>query len=183
MSTQGRTIAGMTNATGIRFTERLRLEPIASRHADDLWRIHQDDRVAEWYPLSHEQAVEMAETMERQWAGGAVFQCRPAPDLFPAWQPQPAMRLDLGEPRHSDSRLRPSPPMAGAAPASSAAVAAGSGGGFRCGRPSRRLSLSDRLESGGWMSNAPALWHAPWRATMPAPLGWGGSGWQVMVMQ
>lgn len=62
----------MTNATGIRFTERLRLEPIASRHADELWRIHQDDRVAEWYSLSHEQAVEMAATMERQWAAVGV---------------------------------------------------------------------------------------------------------------
>lgn len=28
--------------------------------------------MAEWYPLSHEQAVEMAETMERQWADVGV---------------------------------------------------------------------------------------------------------------
>ncbi|HEV2067615.1 MAG TPA: GNAT family N-acetyltransferase [Thermomicrobiales bacterium] len=64
----------MTNAAGVRFTERLRLEPIAAHHAGDLWRLHQDDRVAEWYAgrWSHERAAEMAESMGRQWADDGV---------------------------------------------------------------------------------------------------------------
>jgi [ribosomal protein S5]-alanine N-acetyltransferase len=33
----------------IRFTERLRLEPIGPEHAGDLWRLHQDEAVAAWY--------------------------------------------------------------------------------------------------------------------------------------
>lgn len=33
----------------VRITARLRLEPIGSRHAEDLWRLFQDPAVAEWY--------------------------------------------------------------------------------------------------------------------------------------
>jgi hypothetical protein len=33
----------------IRFTDRLRLEPIGPVHAEDLWRLHQDAAVAEWH--------------------------------------------------------------------------------------------------------------------------------------
>jgi RimJ/RimL family protein N-acetyltransferase len=33
----------------VRFTHRLRLEPIGPVHAEDLWRLHQDDAVAEWH--------------------------------------------------------------------------------------------------------------------------------------
>lgn len=36
-------------ADRIRFTERLRLEPIGPGHAKDLWRLHQDEAVAEWH--------------------------------------------------------------------------------------------------------------------------------------
>src|SRR5271154_5095486 len=32
-----------------RLTERLRLEPVRPEHADDLYRLHQDPAVAEWW--------------------------------------------------------------------------------------------------------------------------------------
>jgi RimJ/RimL family protein N-acetyltransferase len=33
----------------VRYTERLRLEPVGRSHVEDLWRLHQDDAVAQWY--------------------------------------------------------------------------------------------------------------------------------------
>jgi len=36
----------------IRFTERLRLEPIGPEHAGDLWRLHQDEAVAAWHAVA-----------------------------------------------------------------------------------------------------------------------------------
>jgi len=33
----------------VRFSDRLRLEPIGARHAEDLWHLFQDPAVAEWY--------------------------------------------------------------------------------------------------------------------------------------
>ena len=33
----------------VRFTDRLRLEPIGEAHAEDLWRLFHDPAVAEWY--------------------------------------------------------------------------------------------------------------------------------------
>lgn len=33
----------------IRWTTRLRLEPVEARHARDIWRIHQDARISEWH--------------------------------------------------------------------------------------------------------------------------------------
>src|SRR5450759_2050832 len=36
----------------IRFTERLRLEPIGPEHAGDLWRLHQDEAVAAGTPAA-----------------------------------------------------------------------------------------------------------------------------------
>lgn len=42
----------------VRFTSRLRLEPIGLRHAEDLWRLFQDPAVAEWYG---EWTLEMAQ--------------------------------------------------------------------------------------------------------------------------
>ncbi|WP_017573707.1 GNAT family N-acetyltransferase [Nocardiopsis halotolerans] len=36
-------------ASGVRVTERLRLDPIGSEHADELWRLHRDPGVARWY--------------------------------------------------------------------------------------------------------------------------------------
>jgi hypothetical protein len=35
--------------TRVRFTARLRLEPIGAGHAEDLYRLFQDPAVAEWY--------------------------------------------------------------------------------------------------------------------------------------
>lgn len=64
----------MSRITQARFTGRLRLEPITARHADDLWRIHQDEHVAAWYAgrWSRAHAARMAEDMARQWAGNGV---------------------------------------------------------------------------------------------------------------
>jgi RimJ/RimL family protein N-acetyltransferase len=39
----------MGEAAAVRFTGRLRLEPIALEHAGDLWRLHQDEAVAAWH--------------------------------------------------------------------------------------------------------------------------------------
>ncbi len=39
----------VAKAVRIRLTDRLRLEPIGPEHADDLWRLHQDQAVAEWH--------------------------------------------------------------------------------------------------------------------------------------
>jgi RimJ/RimL family protein N-acetyltransferase len=50
-----------------RRSERLRLVPIAARHAPELWEIHQDEGVARWFPLSGEQAVRFAERMASSW--------------------------------------------------------------------------------------------------------------------
>ncbi len=55
-----------------RLTERLRLVPIAARHAPELWEIHQDEGVARWYPLSREQALRFAERMESSWRDHGV---------------------------------------------------------------------------------------------------------------
>ena len=46
-----RAVSGSTAGPSawIRFTERLRLEPIGPEHAGDLWRLHQDEAVAAWY--------------------------------------------------------------------------------------------------------------------------------------
>jgi RimJ/RimL family protein N-acetyltransferase len=53
-----------------RRTERLRLVPISTKHAPELWEIHQDEGVARWYPLSREQALRFAEAMESSWRRG-----------------------------------------------------------------------------------------------------------------
>lgn len=53
----------------VRSTERLRLEPIAARHADDLRTLHGDENVARWYggPWPAERAHEYAVAFERDW--------------------------------------------------------------------------------------------------------------------
>ena len=54
----------------IRFTERLRLEPICAEHASDLWLIHSDDEVAKWYggtKPSPEDIERQATEIERAW--------------------------------------------------------------------------------------------------------------------
>lgn len=57
-----------------RYTRRLRLEPIESRHARDLWRKFQDDRIAEWYAgrWTMEQAERVASAMGEAWASDGV---------------------------------------------------------------------------------------------------------------
>jgi ribosomal-protein-alanine N-acetyltransferase len=52
----------------VRFTERLRLEPIDLDHVDDLWELHQDPDVAEyWGAWSREQARTVANLCEQAW--------------------------------------------------------------------------------------------------------------------
>ena len=54
----------------VRFTDRLRLEPISVRHAEDLWRLFQDPAVAEWYggvwtlEMAQREAARMASAWE-----------------------------------------------------------------------------------------------------------------------
>lgn len=67
MSPEGR--AG----TGVRFTERLRLEPVEARHGKDLWTIHNDEAVIPWYD-GWDPTPEEAQERARQWAlGWALF--------------------------------------------------------------------------------------------------------------
>jgi RimJ/RimL family protein N-acetyltransferase len=52
----------------VRITDRLRLEPIGSRHAEDLWRLFQDPAVAEWYGVwTHERAQREATRIASAW--------------------------------------------------------------------------------------------------------------------
>jgi RimJ/RimL family protein N-acetyltransferase len=53
-----------------RLTDRLRLEPIGAEHADDLWKLHQDDAIAQWYggKWTVEAAQRQAVIFERGWA-------------------------------------------------------------------------------------------------------------------
>jgi RimJ/RimL family protein N-acetyltransferase len=55
-------------------TARLRLEPIGLGHADDLWRLHQDEAVAAWHggPWTVEDAHRYAAAMARHWAADAA---------------------------------------------------------------------------------------------------------------
>lgn len=60
----------MREPLAVRFTERLRLEPIEPRHAPDLWAVHNDDQVAPWYDgwrPSLEEAQERAAFMDYSW--------------------------------------------------------------------------------------------------------------------
>jgi len=58
-----------------RLTERLRLEPVGPRHAEDLWRLHRHDAVAAWHggrwtvEGSHRNAAGMAEAWETEGVG------------------------------------------------------------------------------------------------------------------
>ncbi|MEV4349730.1 GNAT family N-acetyltransferase [Actinoplanes sp. NPDC049596] len=52
----------------IRFTERLRLEPVTERHAGDLLALYQDPAVAEWYGEWTPEAIEAeVARMARHW--------------------------------------------------------------------------------------------------------------------
>ena len=49
-------------------TERLRLEPISPKHADDLYRLHQDESVAKWWgEWSVQKAADTAAEMGHAW--------------------------------------------------------------------------------------------------------------------
>ena len=58
----------------IRYTERLRLEPVALRHAADLWLLHQHPDVAQWHggPWSHETAHDRAALWAAGWQLGDI---------------------------------------------------------------------------------------------------------------
>jgi len=58
----------------VRLTDRLRLEPIGTRHAQDLWRLFQDPAVAEWYGgmWTLERAQREAASMARAWQTDGV---------------------------------------------------------------------------------------------------------------
>ena len=52
---------------GVYQTERLRLVPIGTRHAPELWELHQGEGIARWYSMSRDEAVRFADRMERGW--------------------------------------------------------------------------------------------------------------------
>jgi hypothetical protein len=58
-----------------RLTERLRLEPVGPRHAEDLWRLHRHDAVAAWHggrwtvEGSQRNAAGMAQAWETEGVG------------------------------------------------------------------------------------------------------------------
>jgi len=58
----------------MRRTERLRLVPIGPQHAHDLWLLHQDGQIAQWYAgrWSREQAAETAAAIGRAWRSEGV---------------------------------------------------------------------------------------------------------------
>ncbi|MEV6302031.1 GNAT family N-acetyltransferase [Actinoplanes sp. NPDC051861] len=58
----------------IRHTARLRLEPVSPAHADDLWRVFQDEHIAHWYggAWSPEQAATNAAAMHAAWRADGV---------------------------------------------------------------------------------------------------------------
>lgn len=53
----------------VRLTERLRLEPIRGEHAEDYFRVFDDDAIAPWYAgkLTRDEATREAERAERTW--------------------------------------------------------------------------------------------------------------------
>ena len=56
------------------FSARLRLVPVGRDGANDLWLVHQDDDIAEWYAgrWSRTEAADKAATMEREWRTAGV---------------------------------------------------------------------------------------------------------------
>jgi RimJ/RimL family protein N-acetyltransferase len=64
----------MPAVAGARDTDRLRLEPVGPEHADDLWRLHQDDAVAAWHGgrWSVSDAHRNAAAMASAWATDGV---------------------------------------------------------------------------------------------------------------
>jgi [ribosomal protein S5]-alanine N-acetyltransferase len=61
-------LEGHLDPARVRFTARLRLEPIGARHAEDLWRLFSDPAVAEWYGVwTHERAQREAASSASAW--------------------------------------------------------------------------------------------------------------------
>jgi len=59
--------------TGERLTERLRLVPIGAEHVDDLWRLHQESRVADyWGAWSRDDALRYAARQVAWWESQRV---------------------------------------------------------------------------------------------------------------
>jgi len=58
----------------VRSTERLRLEPCTAAHGDDLYRLHLDPAIAEWWDLSWtpEDAEREARRFEAGWADDGI---------------------------------------------------------------------------------------------------------------
>jgi Acetyltransferases, including N-acetylases of ribosomal proteins len=60
----------MPDTSNSRFTARLRLEPVGPANARDLWLVHNDDEVAQWYDgwkPSLEEAEQRAQFMGDAW--------------------------------------------------------------------------------------------------------------------
>lgn len=60
----------MEDAAGSRCTTRLRLEPVGPSNARDLWLVHTDDEVSDWYDdgkPSRAQAEQWATSMGESW--------------------------------------------------------------------------------------------------------------------
>lgn len=64
----------VAKAVRIRLTPRLQLEPIGPEHSGDLWRLHRDDAVAEWYdgPWTADAAQRVAMEMGDAWESDGV---------------------------------------------------------------------------------------------------------------
>lgn len=58
----------------VRWTARLRLEPVEARHARDLWRMHKDARISEWHAgeWSVSKAERSAAAMGDAWKSDGV---------------------------------------------------------------------------------------------------------------
>ncbi len=57
----------------LRFTDRLRLEPIGTNHVQDLWRIHREPGVVEWFgPWSLERSAARVQEAAAGWRDRGV---------------------------------------------------------------------------------------------------------------
>lgn len=72
--TRGRTPPPIVREVRTRHTSRLHLEPIGPRHAADLWWLHQDEGIAEWYAgrWSRPEAARTAAAMGSAWRSEGV---------------------------------------------------------------------------------------------------------------
>jgi ribosomal-protein-alanine N-acetyltransferase len=65
---------GVVKSSGMRVTARLRLVPIGSEHANDLFRLHQDPGIARWYAgvWTPDQARQSAASIGHAWQADGV---------------------------------------------------------------------------------------------------------------